>query len=143
MFSYFEVRETTYCDVFCLNFSIETKIKTLFLISNFNLSKQRNGTLGTNRVRVPKVPFRFFDKLKFEIRNKVLIFASILNLRQKTSVVFRFLKLLNIEIQIWSFFFVFHFNLKNEKPNLLKKISYETSYHSPYVIIMNKYKRIK
>ena len=25
----------------------------------------------------------------------------------------------------------------------LKQISYETSYHSPYAIIMNKYKRIK
>ena len=34
----------------CLNFSIETKIKTLFLISCFNLSKKRNGTLGTGIV---------------------------------------------------------------------------------------------
>ena len=50
---------------------------------------------------IPKVPFRFLDKLKYEIRNKVLIFVSILKqktenekLRQKTSkeVVFRFLK---------------------------------------------------
>ena len=32
-------------------------------------------------IRVPKVPFRFFDKF----RNKVLIFVSILKLRQKTS----------------------------------------------------------
>ena len=47
MFSYFENRQTTYFDVFCLNFSIETKIKTLFLISYFNLSKKQNGTLGT------------------------------------------------------------------------------------------------
>ena len=47
MFSYFENRKTTYFDVSCLNFSIETKIKTLFLISYFNLSKKRNGTLGT------------------------------------------------------------------------------------------------
>ena len=29
------------------NFSIETKIETLFLISYFTLSKKRNGTLGT------------------------------------------------------------------------------------------------
>ena len=34
---------------------------------------------------VPKVPFRCFDKLKYEIRNKVLILVSILKLRQKTS----------------------------------------------------------
>ena len=50
MFSYFENRKTTYFDVFCLNFSIETKIKTLFLISYFDLSKKRNGTLGTRIV---------------------------------------------------------------------------------------------
>ena len=38
---YFENRITTYFDVFCLNFSIEAKIKTLFLISYFNLSKKK------------------------------------------------------------------------------------------------------
>ena len=46
---YFENWKTTYFDVFCLNFSIEAKIKNLFLISYFNLSKKnnkRNGTLG-------------------------------------------------------------------------------------------------
>ena len=37
------------------------------------------------QIHVPKVPFRFFDKLKYEIKNKVLIFVSILKLRQKTS----------------------------------------------------------
>ena len=40
-------------------------------------------TISTT-IRVPKVPFRFFDKSKYEIRNKVLIFVSILKLRQKT-----------------------------------------------------------
>ena len=39
--------KTTYFDVFCLNFSIETKIKTFFPISYLNLSKKWNGTLGT------------------------------------------------------------------------------------------------
>ena len=48
MLSYFENRKTAYFDFLCLDFSIETKIKTLFLLS-------------------PKVPFRFFDKLKYEI----------------------------------------------------------------------------
>ena len=33
--------------VLSLNFSIETKIKTLFLISYFNYQKRRNGALGT------------------------------------------------------------------------------------------------
>ena len=62
MFSYFENRKTTYFDVFCLNFSIQTKIKPLFLISYFNLSrkkKQKNpkryGTLGT------RIAFPYFD----------------------------------------------------------------------------------
>ena len=39
---------------------------------------------GSSLTRVPKVPFRFFDKLKYEIRNKVLIFVSILKLRDET-----------------------------------------------------------
>ena len=42
MFSYFKNRKTTYFDVFCLNFSIETKIKTIFQISYFNLSTKKN-----------------------------------------------------------------------------------------------------
>ena len=44
MFSFFENRKTTYFDVFSLNFSLETKTKTLFLISYFNLSKKKNET---------------------------------------------------------------------------------------------------
>ena len=37
---------------------------------------------GIYQIRVPKVPFRvFFDKLKYEIRNIVLSFVSILKLR--------------------------------------------------------------
>ena len=51
MFSYFENGKPAFFDVFCLNFSIETKIKTIFLISYFNLSKNRNGASGT---RIPK-----------------------------------------------------------------------------------------
>ena len=37
-------------------------------------------------IRVPRKPFRFFDKLKYEIRNKVLIFVSKLKLRHKTKL---------------------------------------------------------
>ena len=51
MVSYFKNRKTTYFDVFCLNFSIETKIKTIFQIFYSNLSKRkRNGALGTRIV---------------------------------------------------------------------------------------------
>ena len=58
-------------------------------------------------------------------------------------MVFQFLKELRIEIQILSSFFIFHFHLKNEKPNLLKQISYGTISHPSYAITRNKYKRIK
>ena len=83
MFSYFKNRKTTYFYVFCLNFSIETRIKTILQISYFNLSKKKknkkkNGTLGA-RIRVPKVPFRFFDKLKNEIQNSILRFCFYFN----------------------------------------------------------------
>ena len=40
-------RHFPYTHFFCLNFSIEPKIKTLFLISYLDLSKKRNGTLDT------------------------------------------------------------------------------------------------
>ena len=63
MFSYFKNRKTTYFDVFCLNFIIETKIKTLFLNSYFNLSKKRNGTLGT-RITL----FQIRNVLNFELQ---------------------------------------------------------------------------
>ena len=46
--SYFENKKTIWFNVLCINFSIETKMKALFLISYFNLSKKpRNSTLGT------------------------------------------------------------------------------------------------
>ena len=40
MSSYFENRKTISFYVLCLNFSMETKIKALFLTSHFNLSKK-------------------------------------------------------------------------------------------------------
>ena len=40
MLSYFKNRKTTYFDASCLNFSIEARIKALFLISYFDLSKK-------------------------------------------------------------------------------------------------------
>ena len=39
MFSYFET-EKPFSLMFCPNYSIETNIKTIFLISYFNLPKQ-------------------------------------------------------------------------------------------------------
>ena len=55
-------------------------------------------------IRVPKVPFRFFDILKYEIRNRVLIFVSILKLRLKTS-----------KIRALKVPFNFHFKIGMEK----------------------------
>ena len=46
MFSYFKNGKTISFYVLCLNFSIERKVKTLFIISFFNLSKKLNDTIG-------------------------------------------------------------------------------------------------
>ena len=46
--------------MFCLNFSIETKIKTLFLISYFNLWKKRNDYLARRIDKVYRFPDREF-----------------------------------------------------------------------------------
>ena len=73
MFSYSENRKTTYFVIFCLNFCIETKIKTLFLISYFNLSKKRNGTLGT----------RIYFKRTIFFRNILGNFANFYRVRKK------------------------------------------------------------
>ena len=42
-------------------------------------------------------------------------------------MLFRFKKKINIEIEILNSFFNFNFNFKNEKANLLKQTSYETT----------------
>ena len=55
------------------------KLMQLAWENNFTGFEER-----TKVIRVPKVPFCFLDKLKHEIRNKVLIFVSILKLRHKT-----------------------------------------------------------
>ena len=72
MFSYFENRKTTYFDVFCLNFSIETKMKTLFLISYFNLSKKLNGTLGV-RIRCLYRKTSEINKISMKTRNDFIL----------------------------------------------------------------------
>ena len=74
--------------------------------------------------RVHKVPFHFFDKLKYEIRNKILILVSILKLRgikHQTKWFFHFQNNWALYLQIWSSFSIFHLNLKNGKPNYLNK----------------------
>ena len=53
MFRYFKNRKTIYFDVFCLNFSIETKIKTIFQISYFNLSKKNEIVLLAHGFEYP------------------------------------------------------------------------------------------
>ena len=52
-------------------------------------------------IRVPQMPFRFFDKLKHEIRNKVLMFAPKLKLKQHKLNGFSIFKITeHCEIQI-------------------------------------------
>ena len=60
---YFENRRTIQFYILCLNFRIETKIKTLFLILYFNLSKQTNKQ--TNKQT--KQHFRYTDCRDIEI----------------------------------------------------------------------------
>ena len=71
MFSYFENRKTTYFDVFRLNFIIETKLKTIFQISYFNLSKKRNDALGT---RIPQRKISLYQNPSPEIPLNVKTF---------------------------------------------------------------------
>ena len=62
MFSYFKSWKTTYFDVFCLNFSIETKIKTIFQISYFNLSKKTKWHFGyTDLAHLTLIPYQFLN----------------------------------------------------------------------------------
>ena len=62
--SYFENRKTISFYVLCLSFNVETKIKTLFLISHFNLSKKQ-----TNKKN--KLHFRYTDSRCF-LRRKLM-----------------------------------------------------------------------
>ena len=109
---------------------------------------------GWNPVFLKKVNLMFY--LQIEWKQSLYPkyhFVLLINLNMKFEIKIWFetekIKISGFPIfkitELWnsSLFFVFHFNLKNEKQNLLKQISYETSYHSPYVIIMNEYKRIK
>ena len=48
-----------------------------------HIFKEENYLILSHTIRVPKVPFHFSDKLKYEIRIRVLIFVSILKLRHK------------------------------------------------------------
>ena len=94
------------------------------------------------------IAFQFIKKTKWHFRYTDLKcvypkyhFAFLINWNMKLEIKFWFLFLTevdtkNIKINPSSLFFVFHYNLKNEKPNLLKQISYKTSYHPPYATIM-------
>ena len=70
MFSYFKNPKITYFDVFCLKFSIETKIKTIFQISYFNLSKKTKWHFGYTGYKQRLFGlhdfFAFFRKLTFD-----------------------------------------------------------------------------
>ena len=92
-----------------------------------------------------KCHFDFFDKLKYKSRNKVLIFISILKLGHKT---LKWNGFLNFKTTgHWnstvSLFFVFHFNLKNKRPDPFKQILAKLDTIFLYVITINRYKMIK
>ena len=88
MFSYFENRKTTYFDVFFLNFSVETKIKTLFQISYFNLSKKTKWHFGTRIV----LPYIILSVACFFLLVDIIFYLLLINFSQKVDS-FRFLHL--------------------------------------------------
>ena len=49
------------------------------LLSDFFSSRNYYGKDVRNKIRVPKVPFRFFDKLKNKIQNSMLRFCFYFN----------------------------------------------------------------
>ena len=73
-------------DIVFFETSVLKKVRILHYLHNNNtalIPKFQNIAVVYYVIRVPKVPFRFFDKLKKEIRNKVLICVSILKLGHK------------------------------------------------------------
>ena len=55
----------------CLSFSIETTIKSLFLISYFTLSKKWNGTLVT-RIHIGSKNFDFYISRRYSVKKSIL-----------------------------------------------------------------------
>ena len=84
-----------------------------------------------------KCHFDFFDKLKYESRNKVLIFKT---LKRNGFLNFKITGHWNSTV---SSFFVFHFNLKNKRPDPFKQILAKLDTIFLYVITINRYKMIK
>ena len=61
---------------------LECNMRNIFLKKSYTKRSGETITSLVIPIRVTKVSFHFFDKLKYEIRNKVLIFVSTLKLRQ-------------------------------------------------------------
>ena len=141
--------------------SLSTHGLNFFLIY-FDLKRNSKNANQTFRIHFlisnQKVNFKkFFHfsilvmKLKNEKRKNFSKFVLFLN--QKTNYTFgtRIIKLNGFSIfkmtehwnWKWSLFYVFHFNLKNEKPNLLKQILMKLVTISLYLITINKYEMIK
>ena len=68
MFSYYEKWKSIQFVILCLNFSIEAKTKTLFLIWWFNLSKKWNDTLGT-RILILQFNMRHPKEFSFLLKS--------------------------------------------------------------------------
>ena len=129
MFRYFENRKTTYFNVFCLNFSVETKIKTLFLISFFNL--------------LPKCHFVFFIiwNTKLEIKFWFLFLYWNWDPKHETNWFFDFQNNKTLKFKVRFLFFILIWKTKNQI--CLNKYLMKLVTRSHYAIIINKYKRIK
>ena len=116
--------------------SCKTKENPLDLITRKQIIDLNSNKLWWEGIYVPKVPFRFL--INWNTKLEIKFWFSFLywswDIKHK-NVFFGFQNNWTLKNQIWSSVFVFYFNLKSKKPNLLKQIS--------YAITINKYKRIK
>ena len=74
--------------VLCLRFSIETTIKSLFLISYFTLSKRWNGTLVTH-IHIGSKNFDFYISSRYSVKKVFLKISQ--NWQEKTCIKASFL----------------------------------------------------
>ena len=83
-----------------------------------------------------------FFKIRFGFEIKKLIILLVHELVHGFEIVLLILRITNIEILIWRLFFVFHVNLENEKPNLLKYLI-QLIIITPYTVTRNQWPKIK
>ena len=114
------------------------------------LNWKTNGCLGTRIfLNVWKKSREIIFLVNWNTKLEIKLWFSFLyrswDIKHQTKWFFNFKSnwTLKFEFELRFSFLILIWKTENEKPNILKQISYETSYHLPYAITINKYKRIK